>query len=213
MHRLNPFCFRLSTAAILCGASVCFAGVRSANANPSEDITRAIHASGASNVSDASSSQFLNALTAVMTRARSRELPDYVTAAIHLRSDLSAQITVAALRVAARATHNSQTLTALVDRIIRAAVRANPDAAPAIARAAAEAAPTLRECIVNAAVAAAPQQRIAILQATSSVSGFAGFFRAAGEEGSFGGFGTISPSNLSDNGGDVTSPEQPPVRR
>jgi hypothetical protein len=76
-----------------------------------------------------------------------------------------------------------------------------------------QAAPALRDQIIAAAVAAAPQQRVAILEATASVSAFAGFFRAAGSEGSFGGFGTISASNISDNGGDVTSPEQPPTRR
>jgi hypothetical protein len=213
VQRLHLSRFTSRSVAIFAAASISLAATHSASATPADDITRAVRANSAAEVSEAPAPQFLAALTAVVARVNPRELPSYVGAAIHLRPDLSTQITVATVRAAARNVHSAQALNALVDRIIRAAVAANPDAAPAITRGTSEAAPNLRDCIIAAAIAAVPNMRIALLQATSSVSGSAGFFRAAGSEGSFGGFGTMSPTNISDSSGDVRSPEQPPSTR
>lgn len=182
-------------------------------ATPAEEITHAVSAGGAAQVGDASAERFLVAYNAVIARVNLRQLPDYVTAAIRLRPDLSTQITTAAIRAAMRSATNPHMLAAVVDRIVRAAILANPDAAVAIARAAVLAAPGLRDIIIAAAIAAAPQQRVAILEATNFGSSIAGIFRAAGSEGDFSiGFAAMSPANFSDTGGNVNSPEQPPSR-
>lgn len=181
-------------------------------ATPADEIARAVRTGGAAQVGDASPERFLVGYTAVISRANLRELPDYVTAAIRLRPDLSTQITASSIRAAGRNARNRRAVCAVVDRVVRAAILANPDAAVAIARAAVQAAPALRQCIVAAAIAAAPQQRVAILEATAPGASLAGLLREAGSEGDFSfGFAAMSPANFSDIGGTVVSPEQPPA--
>lgn len=204
----RQFCTLLLAAFVVLGsASLLFA-------TPADEVTRAVRAGGAAQVVDASPERFFVAYTAVISRVSLRQLPDYVTAAVRLRPDLSTQITVASIRAAGRSAPNPRMLATVVDRIVRAAILANPDAAVAIARAAVGAFPGLRETIVAAAIAAAPQDRLAIFQATAASASLAGLFRDAGSEGNFSvGFGSMSPANFSDTGGNVISPEQPPSAR
>ncbi len=103
----------------------------------------------------------------------------------------------------------------MIERIVKAGIMANPDAALWIVRASMSAAPELRKWIAAAASAAAPNAKDAIVEAANSntvpfaflnfsanpVSGFS--FSAA----------TLNPANTSDLAGEgkgVNSPEQPP---
>jgi hypothetical protein len=102
----------------------------------------------------------------------------------------------------------------MIERIVRAAIAANPEDAVPIAKAAVSASPELRRCVVAAAISAKPEEKEAIVQAangktlpfaflTFSATDISGFtFTAA----------TLNPANISDLAGDgnVNSPEQPP---
>ena len=105
-------------------------------------------------------------------------------------------------------------LCAIIERIVKVAVTANPEAAVSIANAAISAAPEFRRYIVAAAISAKPDETNAIVQATGgntlplaylSLSGF--------DSGVFNFMATLqSPVNISDLPGEeaVTSPEQLP---
>jgi hypothetical protein len=188
----------------------------SAFSAPVDEITRAVNANGVADVSQARPRQFIKAFTSVALRAQPRDLPDYVIAAINLRPDLAPNAVAVAVKASTKNLDGKPyALCVMVERIIRAAIAANPDAAVSIARAGAAAAPTLRRCVVSAAIAAAPQAKDEILEAatrhappfvflTFSASDTAGF--------SFSPV-TLSPANISDPGADdVNSPEQPPSR-
>ena len=187
----------------------------SAFATPAEEISRAVAVTGVADVAAAHPKQFLKAFAAVAFRVQPRELPNYVHAAANLRSDLAPSIAAIAIRAVVK---HSETKPAarcvLVDRIIRAAVIANPDAVVAIVKAAASASPELRHCTANAAISLIPGKRDAILQAaTARAVPFAFLtFSATGN----GGFSftapTLNPANISDLGdSNVNSPEQPPT--
>src|SRR6266567_8476757 len=123
-------------------------------AQPSDEIRRAVAAAGAPSVSQAPPDTFLHAFSSVLVRSRGRDVPAYVSAAVTMRPDLAPQITVAALRA-----HRSggkkggeQVVSCdWVDPIIRAAVAAARSQADAIVRAAIDAQPYARECILAAA--------------------------------------------------------------
>jgi hypothetical protein len=186
-------------------------------AKPADDIQRAVAAGGSAEVSDARPDQFLRSFTAVALRVKPRDLPDYVAAAIQLRPDLSAKIVAAALSLPLTGVKLERSgPCTIIDRIVRAAVAANPKAAVAIFRAASAAAPEFRKCILAAAIAAAPDQRGALLSAEEEGGGMMAAFlnrASAAREMAMGGLGTINPANISGLGanGNVNSPEQPPA--
>lgn len=182
---------------------------------PTEEITRAVSATGVADVSQAQPRQFIKAFTAVAFGAQPRDLPAYVTAGINLRPDLAPRTVAAAIKVAAKNRDGkSVALCGVVERIICAAIAAAPEAAVSIARAAASAMPQLRRCVVEAAIASAPQQRDAIVEAAESKSIPFAFltFSAADSSGFSFNAATLSPANISqpDNNGTVNSPEKPP---
>jgi hypothetical protein len=184
----------------------------SALATPTEDIVRAVAVSGVSDVSQARPKQFLKAFTAVALRTQPRDLPDYVTAAVNLRRDLSPKIVAVALKAAVRQLESRQSaLYAITERIIRAAVAANPDAAVSIARAAIEAFPSLRHCVVAAAASAVPENPTAAESQSVSLA-LLTLSGADSEELSVTS-ATINPANLSELSESVAvnSPEQPPA--
>jgi hypothetical protein len=125
----------------------------SVQAQPSDEIRRAVAAAGAPSVSQASADTFLHAFSSVVVRARGN-VPAYVAAAIATRPDLAPQITVAALR-AHRTGRNKVTGEEAscdwVDPIIRTAIAAAPSQAVDIVLAAIAAEPYARECILAAA--------------------------------------------------------------
>jgi hypothetical protein len=155
-------------------------------ATPSDEISRAVSTSGGPSVEKASTHQFVNAFSAVLTRTKSKDVPGYVSSAVKLRRDLAPQITVAAINVA-RPTEtkvDAKSPCDWVEPILRAATDAAPDGKDAIARAVIAADPDLRDCIVEA-----PGEG------------------PAGALNSNRALGTINPSNTR---GVVTSEEQPP---
>src|SRR6266705_6409355 len=90
---------RISAAAITMAAIVVMSIVASSiQAQPSDEIRRAVAASGAPSVSQAPPDTFLHAFSSVLVRSRGRDVPAYVSAAVTMRPDLAPQITVAALR-------------------------------------------------------------------------------------------------------------------
>ena len=125
----------------------------SIQAAPSNEIQRAVAASGAPSASQASPDVFLHAFSSVVVRARGNAAA-YVAAAIAMRHDLAPQITVAALR-AYRTGRNKvigqEGSCDWVDPIIRTAIAAAPPQALAIVLAAIAAEPYARECILAAA--------------------------------------------------------------
>jgi hypothetical protein len=183
---------------------------------PTDEITRAVTATGASDVSSAGPRQFIKAFTAVALRAPARELPDYVTAAVNLRPAIAPNIVAVAIKAAVKHRgEKTEALALLVDHIIRAAIAANPDAAVAIAKAGYAAAPEFRRIILTAAISAAPGEKDALLQAATSKSVPLAFltFSAADSGGFSFGPSTLNPANITEVGDDenVASPEQPPV--
>jgi hypothetical protein len=122
-------------------------------AQPADDIQRAVARAGAPSVSAAPADVFLHAFSSVVVRARGN-VPAYVAAAIATRPELAPQITVAALR-AYRTGRNKATGEEAscdwVDPIIRTAVAAAPSQAVDIVLAAIAAEPYARECILAAA--------------------------------------------------------------
>ncbi len=208
-HRPKTFLRNL----VLCGCVLLAVPVL---ANPADEITRAVKANGVSDVSQARPQQFVKAFAAVTVRVEPRDLPAYVAGAINLRADLTPNVVAVAVKAAMKNWETKpQLLCAMIERIVRAAIAANPDAAAAIAKAGASAAPTSRSCVISAAIAAAPQAKDQILEAAMTKTVPLAFltFSAADASGfsSWGG-GNLSPANISQVGGDgiVNSPEQPP---
>ena len=125
----------------------------SVQAQPSDEIRRAVAAAGAPSVSQAPPDTFLHAFSSVVVRARGN-VAAYVAAAISMRHDLAPQITVAALRAyrpSGKKGGEQVVSCDWVDPIIRAAIAAAPSQADAIVRAAIDAQPYARECILAAA--------------------------------------------------------------
>ena len=204
--------FHRVAAVALCASGLV---VTSVFATPAEEISRAVRVTGVADVAAAQPKQFLKAFAAVALRTQPRALPNYVHAAVTLRSDLAPSIAAVAIRAVVK---HSETKPAprcvLVDRIIRAAVIANPEAVVAIVKAAASASPELRQCTVNAAISVIPGERDAIVQAaTAKAVPFAFLtFSATGNSGFSFTAPTLNPANISDLGdSNVNSPEQPPA--
>jgi hypothetical protein len=189
---------------VTCGSALL---ATSAFANPAEEISRAVAANGAADVSKAPPVQFMKAFAAVAFRVQPRDLPDYVIAAVNLRPDLTQNIVAVAVKAAVNNWEaKPEVLCVMIERIVRAAIAANPDAAVSIARAGASAAPTLRRCVISAAIAAAPQAKDEILAVASAKTQSFAFlvFSSAGSA-------IVNPANISEVGdAAVTSPEQPP---
>ncbi|MFN2475858.1 MAG: hypothetical protein ABR526_05895 [Chthoniobacterales bacterium] len=197
--------------ACLLGAIAFTSSIVASLAAPADDVAKALRSGGSGEVSSATPEQLSAAYTAVASRVNVRELPEYVAAAIQLRPDLSTQTTAASIKAALRNSPGQPVVTAIVYRIVQAAILANSGAAVAIARAAVVAAPGLRDTSISAAVAAAPDQRLAILQATNIGASIAGIFRSGIGERTFSvGFGRSGLATFSDTQGNVSSPEQPP---
>jgi hypothetical protein len=184
-------------------------------ATPTEEIASAVAAGGSSDVSQTRSHQFLRAFNAIALRIPTRDLPAYITAAIDLRPDLSGKIVAVAIKAAIK---HSEThpgvLCQLIERIVTAAIAANPRAAVSIAQAAVAASPEMRTCVLDAAISAAPGREAAIQNATELRGAAFGFlsFSENQETGFIFSAATLSPANISDLRGDeaVNSPEQPP---
>jgi hypothetical protein len=146
---------RISPAAIIMAVILATSiAASSIQAQPSDEIRRAVAASGAPSVSQAAPDAFLHAFSSVLVRSRGRDVPAYVSAAVSMRPDLAPQITVAALRAhrsGGKEITEKQVSCDWVDPIIRAAIAAAPSAANAIVQAAIAAEPYARECILAAA--------------------------------------------------------------
>lgn len=184
-------------------------------ANPAEEITRAVAVSSAGDVSQATPRQFVKAFTAVALGAQPRDLPDYVVAAIELRPDLAPRTVGVAIKAAVKHSEGKAgSLCLMVERIVRAAIAACPDAAISIAKAGSAAAPELRRCVIEAAVSATPDKESEIVHAaTAKALPFAFLTFSASDISAFSfSAASLSPANISspDDNGAVTSPEQPP---
>jgi hypothetical protein len=156
-------------------------------ATPSDEITRAVTTSGGASVQKATTHQFVNAFSAVLTRVKGKNAPGYVSSAVKLRPDLAPQITVAAINVVRpnEAGVDAKSPCEWAGSIFQAAVTAAPAAKEAIERAVIAADPDLRDCIVE-----------------SPGEGPGSALNSANNT-----LGTINPSNTR---GVVTSEEQPP---
>lgn len=200
-------------ALVLCVALL--SGV-SALAAPTDEITRAVAANGVSDISQARPRQFVKAFNAVALRTAPRDLPDYVVAATNLRPDLAPNVVAVAIKAAVKNWEaKPELLCALIERIVRAAITVNPQAAASIAKAGAAASTELRRCVLEAAISAAPDQKDAIVHAvTSPTQPFAFLTFSASDTSGFSfTAATLNPANISDLRDDdnVTSPEQPPA--
>jgi hypothetical protein len=196
-----------------CGCGL-FAG--RALGTPSEEIARALEANSVSDVSQAHPRQVVRAFAAVTFRVQPRDLPDYVIAAINLRPDLAPNIVAVAVKATVkRSGMKPESLCLMIERIVRAAIAADPSAAVSIARAAASASPNLRRCVISAAVAAAPQAKDRIVEATTQTVPLAFLTLSVSDEvGVSSWTGTLNSSNIFDVGnskGVINSPEQPPA--
>ena len=166
----------------------------SAQASPSDEISRAVIAAGASSVAHADAKQFIQGFSSVVIRPKCKDIAMYVTAAIKLRPDLASEITVAALKA-----HPGDVTASCdcVDPVIHAAVLAAPDAKKALVRAAIESQPWARECILAAAGMTGETETA--------------FLRPSGvDAGNVNGaaIGTINPANVGAAGqGNVNTPE------
>jgi hypothetical protein len=198
-------------ALVLCASAFLTA---SAPATPAEEISSAVAVNGVADVSAAHPKQFLKAFTAVALRTQPRELPNYVIAAINLRSELAPNIVAVAVKaVLKNSDMKPGARCVLVDRIIRAAIAANPDAVIAIVKAAASASPELRQCVISAAISTVPGEKDAIIQAAKTKTIPFAFltFSATDTRGFSFTAATLNPANISEIGDDsVNSPEQPP---
>jgi hypothetical protein len=211
-HFLQPF--HRVFLAVLFGSMLLRA---SAFATPAEEITRAIAANGISDVSQARPRQFSKAFNAVALRIAPRDLPDYVAAAVSLRPDLAPHVVAVAVKAAVRNWEaKPHALCGMIQRIVKAAIAVNPEAAPSVAKASASVWPELRRCAVEAAISAAPESKEAIVNAVNTKSLPYAFltFSASDTSGFSFTAATLNPANISDIGDDshVTSPEQPPSR-
>ena len=144
----NKFLLPFSSAALL-AAALCVAALSTVLAAPADEISSAVSAGGAT-VREATPAQFVRALSSMLTRIKEQKFPEYASSAIKLRPDLAPQITAATLR-ARRPGIQVDDSCNWVNRIIRAAVAAAPDAKAAIVRAALQQEPAARECIFAAA--------------------------------------------------------------
>lgn len=179
-------------------------------ATPAQEITAAVTAGNRANLQATSPAAFIRGFGVMTLRIQSRDLPAYVGAAVALRPDLSINIVNAAVSVAARKSgSNRAMLCALCDRIVRAAIAANPDSAVEIMRAAAAASPSLRDCILAAAIEAAPELKFSFLQAVTAdaILGASSFHAMSADNGFFGGTGSINPASMSEIRRHVNSPE------
>jgi hypothetical protein len=202
-----------NAALILCLSAVLPAA---ADGAPAEEIAKAVAVNnGVTDVAAARPKQFLKAFTSVALRANPRDLPDYVVAAINLRPDLASTIAAVAVKAAVKNWEGKpNALCAMINRIINAAIAANPDAVVLIVKAGAGASPELRHCVVTGAISAAPMAKEAIIQAaTAKAVPFAFLtFSATDTSGFSFTAATLSPANISDLENDtVNSPEQPPT--
>jgi len=184
-------------------------------ATPAEEITRAVEVNGVSDVSQATPRHFVKAFIAVTLRVEPRELPNYVIAAINLRPDLAPNVVAVAVKIVSKKSETKPALQCvLIERIIRAAIASNPDAAVSIAKASASASPTLRRCVISAAIAAAPEAKDQIVEAATAKTIPLAFltFSVADSTGLSSWTTALNPANISQVGdnGVVNSPEQPP---
>jgi len=123
----------------------------SVQAQPSDEIRRAVAAAGAPSVSQAQPDTFLHAFSSVVVRERGNTAA-YVAAAIAMRHELAPQITAAALRAYRTSKEDGNQVSCdWVDPIIRTAIAAAPSQTAAIVLAAIDAKPYARECILAAA--------------------------------------------------------------
>jgi hypothetical protein len=101
IYFMNPNSSRTWFAAIAVSlAAVLFVSLTgSPVASPSEEITRAVSAGGATNAKQAGADAFLNAFSSVLVRVDQKQAPSYVSAAVKLRPDLADRITAAAANV------------------------------------------------------------------------------------------------------------------
>jgi hypothetical protein len=122
-------------------------------AAPADEIRRAVLASGAATVETASPAQFTKAFSAVLTKVKEANRPQYLSAAIALRPDLAPQITAAAVRAHGSSSGGSGGAgdCSWVGPLIQAAIAAAPGAKDAIIAAASGAAPGAGPCILAAA--------------------------------------------------------------
>jgi len=184
---------RFSLIAAFLPAVVLFSSAASSLASPIDAITRAILASGAPSVKEASAGAFTNAFSSVAIRVKDKQLPSYVSAATTLRPHLADKIIAAALK--SRSPEDRPPCD-LIDRIVKAAIAAAPDAKIAIVRAALETSPWARECIL--AAAEIDENKTAIFRPPGDVNSPT--------------IGTINPGNtFIGGGGNTQSPEQPPT--
>jgi hypothetical protein len=140
------------TAIIISAIVVTCIAASAVQAQPSDEIRRAVAAAGAPSASQALPDTFLHAFSSVVVHARGNAAA-YVAAAIAMRHDLAPQITAAALKADRRGSKESdkQVSCDWVDPIIRTAIAAAPSQAAAIVLAAIDAKPYARECILAAA--------------------------------------------------------------
>ena len=141
------------TAIIISAIVAACIAASAVQAQPSDEIQRAVAAAGAPSVSQAPPDTFLHAFSSVLVRSRGN-VAAYVAAAISMRTDLAPQITVAALRAhrsGGKKGGEQGVSCDWVDPIIRAAIAAAPSQADAIVRAAIDAQPYARQCILAAA--------------------------------------------------------------
>ena len=170
-------------------------------AAPTDDLTQAVAVAGVASVRQASPDDFLRAFTAILVRAKSRDVPAYVGAAVKLRPDLAGKIVFAALNTRRSKVDSNKLSWAEIERVIKTAVAANPGAAAEIVMFAIRAQPSARDSIVATAIAAAaPEQRIAILRAAGAAESAPLSHPTT--------IGTINPINPIEDP-PVNSPEQP----
>jgi len=174
------------------GITACFTVIAclscsiAAQANPRDEIKRAVAVRGVANFSESNPRQFMIAFIAVAVRVEPDVLPDYTAAAINLRPDLAPAITANAVRTACRTLGAMEgprsafsrdnlgsrqvELCQVVNQIVKAAVTAAPNAVAQIAAAAVLACPDMRQCILQGALGANPSAEKEIFEAVMEVS-------------------------------------------
>ena len=198
-QKLNRYPIGATILAILLTAGFT---VLVAAATPSDEIARAVSASGASDVKRATPDQYIRAFTTVLVSAKTKDIPSYVSSGVTLRPDLADQIVVAALKVARPMSGKE-----VVDKQLPC------DWMEPIIRAAIAAAPSAKDAIVRAALASDPWARACILAAAGVKEGELALFRPPGvDAGNINStiIGTINPGNIGGQGL-PTSEEQPPA--
>jgi hypothetical protein len=179
---------------------------------PQTVIENAVRVAGATDALHASSRQFLQGFVAVLTAVKPREVAEYVSTAVKMRSDLTGQLVVVALQTRAKDDDGYAYSESAVREIVTAAVAANPKAAPAIVRAAILLDSKLRSCVVAAAISAAPAEKMAILRAANTEPAFAFLTSSSSDDSGFSSWsGALNLANIDVGGSSATvSPEQPP---